>query len=212
MGGGGSMHSMITILRNNKMLLRKISVFKKDHSFFRERKKITKYSNKKVETKKISKNELRRIREKVTRDNQSENLRAGLITFAIVALVFVFLNNIFQTSDSEKEVQRAEIETVKKEKYFQKQQELFYFFIDDGDKWIAKKKWGNAIYQYKNAVKTFPHSFEANYRLALAYSYNCKFEGKDCDKGNELVDKMLSVNFNNEDLIVIKNILSNKTR
>lgn len=67
----------------------------------------------------------------------------------------------------------------------------YSYFLEEGDKWIKKRHWHNAIYRYEQAVKLFPNEFEANYRLALAYSYNCKFEKKDCEEGKLLTNRLL---------------------
>ncbi len=61
----------------------------------------------------------------------------------------------------------------------------------------------------RNAIKLFPEKYEANYRLALAYSYNCSFKSKDCDIGNTLTKRMLNYFPENKNLIALK-ILFNK--
>ena len=65
-----------------------------------------------------------------------------------------------------------------KEKDPNKKRSDYLFFIRDGDKYIEEEKWHNAIFQYTEALKLFPKEFDANYRLSLAYSYSCSYEGK----------------------------------
>ena len=100
-----------------------------------------------------------------------------------------------------------DLEKILLERDFQEKLNNYAFFISEGDKWIEKQSWNNAIFQYKNAVKEFPEKYEANYRLALGYSYKCKFKNKDCEKGMRLVERLLKVNPNNLDLLILQKIM-----
>ena len=214
MGGAGHMASMNTILSNNKKLLRKVSIFKKDRSFMSSRKAYLKALDGKVDIRKLSKQELRSIREKVIREREKEETKnliiSVLIIIPIIILSYNLYNNFIQYQDKrlndnfvpDKELEQIIIQQEKQEKI-----DKYYFFIDSGDDWIEKRNWKNAIFQYKNAVQEFPEKYEANYRLALAYSYNCKFKNKDCDKGLILVDRLLKVTPNNSNLMILKDIM-----
>ncbi|SDW84204.1 hypothetical protein SAMN05444411_102289 [Lutibacter oricola] len=57
MGGAGHLSSMNAILRNNRKLLRKVSIFKKDNSFMSSRKAYLKALKGNVDIKKLSKKE-----------------------------------------------------------------------------------------------------------------------------------------------------------
>jgi len=208
MGGEGSMQAMNTILRNNRNLLRKKSMFKRDQSFFKARKEYLKAANGEIDFKKISKSELRKIREKVIKERKFENLRVWMITLAILIPIIVFGVYISNQFKIENEQHFEQEQLIIAEHQFDKKMDSYDFFIEEGDKWIEKKNWRNAIYQYNNAVKVFPKKYEANYRLALAYSYNCKFENKDCEKGNRLVDRLLKVAPNDKDLRILKKIVT----
>ena len=215
MSGAGHMHSMNTILRNNRNLLRKMSVFKRDSSFMSTRKAYLKALQGEVDIKKLSKQELRRIREKVIKNQRKESIKvltlSILITIPFLILSYNLYENFIQYQNkklNENFVSDKELEKVLIIRENQKKEDKYDFFINDGDKWIEKRNWNNAIIQYKNAVKEFPEKYEANYRLALGYSYNCKFQHKDCEKGLILVERLLKVNPNNSDLLILKKIMS----
>lgn len=214
MSGAGHMHSMNTILRNNKNLLRKISIFKKNNSFMSARKEYIKALNGEIDIKKLSKQELRIIREKVIREREKENIKNSVISILIMIpviwLSYNLYNNFIQyqnekLNDSyvyDKELEQIKINNEKQEKI-----EQYYFYIENGDEWIEKQNWKNAIFQYKNAVREYPEKYEANYRLALAYSYNCKFQNQDCEKGSKLIERLLKVNPDDSDLLTLKRIV-----
>lgn len=207
MGGAGSIQSMNTILRNNRNLLRKKSIFKRDNSFMSARKKYLKAAKGEIDFKNISKEELRAIRKKVIKEQKTENLRAWIITLVLLVPIFAFGIYISNQLEFEKQLPNNMNQELIIEQQFEEKVDDYYFYIDEGDFWIEKQHWKNAIYQYKNAVGIFPEKYEANYRLALAYSYNCKFAYKDCKKGAILVDRLLKVNPNNKDLLALEIIV-----
>lgn len=69
-------------------------------------------------------------------------------------------------------------------------EEEYLFFLNDGDKWLTKHHYHNAIFQYKKALELLPFEYAANYRLALAYTYRCQNKFTDCEEGKALVDKL----------------------
>ena len=87
----------------------------------------------------------------------------------------------------------------------------YSYLIDDGDQWIEKGNWNNAIYRYEKAVELFPAKYEAKYRLALAYSYHCKYKNEDCEIGAKLTDNLLKYQPDEIDLIQLKNSFVNYT-
>lgn len=85
-------------------------------------------------------------------------------------------------------------------------QEKYLFFIDDGDKWLQKRNYYNAVFQYKKALQLYPSDFDANYRLALGYSYRCQYDFEDCGTGKELIDKLEKQFPNNKEIKEVKTI------
>jgi len=201
MSGAGHLQSMRAILRNNRLLLRKTGLFKKDRSFLSSRKEYLKAAKGEIDFKTISKSELRSLREKVVRNRKSENLRVWLITLVIMIPILSYTGYISYESwkkDQEIYAQQRESKKIKKILLDQKLSEKhnvklneYFLVISEGDEWIEKKNWNNAIYKYKKALKLFPNEFEANYRLALAYGYHCQNENIDCAVGKKLTNRLL---------------------
>ncbi|MBJ2175609.1 hypothetical protein JBL43_15260 [Aureibaculum sp. A20] len=187
MGGEGSMQSMITILRNNKNLLRKKSFFKRDRTFLSTRKEYYKASKGKINLKKASKQELKIIRERVIKQRKFENIKIWFVTISLLLPILFFIlysTNVFEN-------QKLDNIEDQKDIYLKEHINTYSYYLDEGDKWIEKRHWNNAIYRYQQAVKLFPNEYEANYRLALAYSYNCKFDKKNCEAGKRLTTRLL---------------------
>jgi hypothetical protein len=46
------------------------------------------------------------------------------------------------------------------------------------------------VFQYKKALSLYPKDFDANYRLALGYSYQCQYNFENCDTGMQLILKL----------------------
>lgn len=186
MGGEGSMAYMIASLRNNKRLLRRKRLFEKERTFLNIKKEYYKASQGKVDLKKATPKELKKIRDKVLANRRSENRTQFTVLCFLILIIgfgaFKFFKaekNKFKTYNNDSErVESAE----KIEKYM--------FFIADGDKWIQKKHWNNAVFQYREALSVFPNEYDANYRLSLAYSYLCQNKNVNCKEGKKLISKL----------------------
>ncbi len=207
MGGEGSIQHMITTMRNNRNMLRKKNYFKRERTFLSTKREYYKASKGKIDSKNISKEELLQIRKIIIRKRKVENIRVWLILFAIITPILIFVIYTFNQFKKD-EVQR--IENVK-EQYLIEHLNKYRYLIDEGDKWIKERNWNNAIYFFKQAVEIFPSEFEGNYRLALVYSYNCKFENKDCNKGKKLTIRLLKYSPENTDLIKLLDFFENNT-
>ncbi len=205
MGGEGSIQSMIASLRNNKNLLRKKGLFKKERSFLNTKKEYYKAAQGNFDIEKISKEELLLIRKKVIHQRKIENTRAWLFAFVVITPIIGYGIYTFNKAQN-KIIQQNE---AAKDNYLIENINEYNYLIDEGDKWIEKKNWNNAIYRYEKAVKLFPKDFDANYRLALAYSYHCMFKNKDCDIGKKLMERLLKYNPENQDVQKLKTVFTN---
>lgn len=84
--------------------------------------------------------------------------------------------------------------------------ENYCFYIGDGDKWLQKRNYYNAVFQYKKAVALYPSDFEANYRLAIGYGYQCQYDFENCKTGMQLIQKLEKAFPGNQDIHDVKAI------
>ena len=185
MGGEGSMQSMNTILRNNRNLLRKKSMFKKEKSFRYLRNKYYRNDKGKFDIRKLSKKELLEIRKKVIEDRKRENLKAWIITFIILIPIMLLGFYLFSPT---KKITSQETNIYKSEKT---KLENYKAYMNLGDKMILKQNWKYAIIQYEKATIEYPEKYTAHYKLLLAYSYNCKHNNLDCEKTKRLAKEFI---------------------
>jgi len=202
MGGEGNMQHMINTLRNNRSLLRKKSMFKRDNSFLSAKKEYYKAAQGKIDLKKATKEELSILRKKIIKQRRTENIRVW-ITILVLAISIILFSFYISNKINKNKIERIE---QAEENYLHENFNEYTYLIEEGDKWIEKKNWNNAIYRYGKAVELFPNKFEANYRLALAYSYSCQFENKNCEIGIELTNKLLKYFPDENNLIVLKKV------
>jgi len=212
--GVGNLQGMRVILRNNRQLLRKTGLFKKNQSFLSSRKEYLKAAKGEVDFKTISKSELRALREKVIKNRKTENLRTWIITLVIIApILFYGVYFFYQSSIKNQQILERQQQNTETNKILLDRKEnqklnadlnRYFEVISEGDLWIEKKNWNNAIYKYEQAVRLFPNEFEANYRLVLAYSYRCQNENKNCEVGKKLMNRLLKYFPEESNLIELK--------
>ncbi|CAL2077389.1 hypothetical protein [Tenacibaculum sp. 190524A02b] len=79
-------------------------------------------------------------------------------------LVFMFLlvvgHMVYEVNKTEKELISA-----KKEQYIQDNLPKYSYFIQDGDEWLKKGHFKNAIFQYRKALEMFPNDSLAKSKL-----------------------------------------------
>ncbi len=199
MGGGGSIQGMINSLKNNKKLLRRNRMFLKDRSFLNLKKEYLKAADGEVNFKKATKKQLSEIRVKVIRERKKRSyIYIGLFIACFFIIGFPIYHDFKANKMAEETTDSIQLEKDKKE---------YLDLIADGDLWLSKKKWHNAIFQYKEALTLFPKEYDANYRLAMAYCYRCESEFEDCKKAKKLLEKLIRRYPNRLDLLKLKKIL-----
>ncbi|MBT0607385.1 tetratricopeptide repeat protein [Aequorivita echinoideorum] len=184
-GGFGSIQNMIITLRNNKNLLPNRKSFFESKNFKTTKREYHKVTGRQFNIKKASPEELLAIRKKIKSNRKRESRKFAILLCISLPLIFAGLYfgiYNFSLGFPELEVTSFQIQKDEIEKY--------HFYVNDGDAWLAKGNYHNAVFQYKKALQLFPNDFEANYRLALGYSYKCQYDFKDCRKGKILIDKL----------------------
>ncbi len=196
MGGGGSIKGMATSLSNNKKLLRRKPRFKKERSFLNLKKEYLKAAEGKLELKKLSKDELLKIRKKVILKRKKETYKALLILFISLLLTTYFMSHFFKNDQiATKNIETAELN---------KTTDKYLRLVSDADRWLAKENWHNAIFQYKKAQEFFPEDYAINYKLSYAYFSRCKYEAVDCNKALVLINQLLKKYPSEIDLLKLK--------
>ncbi len=168
----------INLLRYNKSLLRKKSMFKPESSFLRTKREYYKAAEGKVNIKQATPEELHLIRKKVLKNQKRELLKVYLV-FGIVLLTLGFF--VLKNQNVNEPISQYAQLTYEKDQGI-RTLDQYEFYISDGDEWLEKKHWHNAIFQYKKALELFPSSYDANYRLAVAYNYRCLASQSNCDE------------------------------
>jgi hypothetical protein len=175
--------SMGSVLKNNRNLLRK------KKPYFNSIKKQLKSVEGKLEFKKLSKQEQQLFKENFIKKQKANNrkliYRSIIVIIPIIVFLFYLFNNIYKSHNQRlynKYLQKQKAEQIISNNALIQKQAKYKSTIENGDIWFEKENWNNAIFLYKNAVEIFPENFDANYRLALAYSYNCNFKNIDCEK------------------------------
>ncbi|MEZ4858933.1 MAG: hypothetical protein R2781_09000 [Flavobacteriaceae bacterium] len=189
MAGEGSIQGMIVSLRNNKRLLRKKSRFKKNRSFLQKDEMEFHNTAEGIKVEKISKDDLLRIKEKILKERKRYHIRLFIFLFISLPLIIFLLYQAFHDFNFGFRIYNSanssNIEIV-----FQKKKEKYLFYLNDGDLWLKKHRYYNAIYQYKKANELFPSEFDAQYRIVLALSYQCQYTFEGCEEGAILVEKL----------------------
>ena len=149
----------------------------------------------------VSKKEMANIKTKIRRSIKKDQQKQSILLIVLsIATLTIILNSIDFTTPVEIQHQQE----LAQDNFLSENINEFSFLIDDGDQWIQKRRWNNAIYRFEQAVKLFPSSYEANYRLALAYSYSCQFKNDNCDLGEKLTTKLLKYHPDEINLINLK--------
>ncbi len=191
LGAGGSIQGMINSLKANKALLKRNTKFTRKQKYFDYKLEYLKASEGIVELKKASPEQLKQIRRKLFKQRKERRRKfiiGYVISIPIVVLVFFSCYKVISELNQVspyliKETSAIELAKQKTDK--------FNFYMTDGESWLKKNKWHNATFQYKRAVELFPNNFNANYKLAIAYSYQCKYEGRNCIEGKSYFIKIL---------------------
>lgn len=197
MGGGlGSVLHMITTLRNNRNLLRKSNIFKRKKHYFEVNKEdYFAGSKRRIEVKPISAEELEKIRVKTKTENRRTtilSLSFSLVTITILALVTILIVKHLVKSQKEYELEQKRIIEAQRIAESEEKRKEYSFYIHDGDSWLNKKNYRNAIFQYNMALITDFNNYEAKKRLMLVYSLQCTHENIGCEYSIYQLEQLIS--------------------
>ncbi|MCW5520960.1 hypothetical protein J1N09_14010 [Aureitalea sp. L0-47] len=197
----GSFPGMMSVIRNNARLLRKKKLFKKSRSMF-DNKPLDFGGKGAIPNEGVDPIVLRRIRERTIRERGRRRLKFA--AFLIVALPVIFYLGYktfhnFSFGLPALTVKENSARDLSKE---------FIFYINDGDAWLKKWHYHNALFQYNKALELYPGDYDARYRIAIAYSYQCQYEFTGCEKGKTLVEELKREFPNRSELLEVEKVFT----
>ena len=196
---------MISSYRSNRKLRQKKSFFERDRTFLNAKKEYIKAAGN-VDVKTATKEQLSAIRAKIILQRKRDSIKAAIIILALVPIVIFgvvkarqsYISSQEFAMEKNAEVRKAE-DTIKRNKYLE--------CIDDGDKWLRKNHWHNAIFQYRAALNLYPSDFDANYRLVLALTYRSQQTNQSNSEALNLVNKLIKSRPDDVDLYKVRTSL-----
>lgn len=183
MGGFGSAQSMNTIMKNNRALIgKRKSMFssKKDYIGSSQENEEEEF----VDYKTASPELLEEIRNKLLKEKKKSFIVN--ILFILLIITFTIAVTIYYFANVQKAKENQNIEKVESFK-LSKTHKDFQLLIKDGDEWMETGNFENAIFRYNSASKLIPNQLDVEYRICLSYSYLCRYDKKDCEKGREIL-------------------------
>ena len=187
LGGFGSIQAMRDALRTNKALLgERIKYFDRGSDFADIKRAYQKARKGKTSKKEISKEELAEIRNRVIQMRRRDQFIKLSVLGSILLLICLagYLNRDLLIPDTNSQTIVTTDSIEKKER--------FLYCIEDGDKWLKKNGWHNAIFQYEEALRLSPENTSVKKRLAIAYTYRCRATKVDCEKAKTSIEELIN--------------------
>jgi len=203
----GSAQGANTSLRYNRgQLGKRPNMFKKEWSYKNAKKNYVKASGGNEQYKKLNNFQKKLIRNQIRQEQSADRKMMITLMGIIVAIFIVSLLKLEYGSDANINKKRAL--RIEKEN-LELREEQYLGLLISGDNWIEDDKWDAAITLYQKALIIYPDSYDAKYRLALAYGYKCERMKFDCDLGKTLVNKLLLDNpIHKKELVKLDSIFS----
>lgn len=168
MGGYGSIQP---ILKNNKQLLRKKSLFK-------DKKKIVKPEKGELEFRECSEEEFLLLKEKLKKKAK----RRKLINYVIAVLAVVIISFITVFIISANNAYRKKIQ----ENNLKIKGEQIAVYMEKGDTFYHSYHYKNALFFYHKAEELSPENSLIKMKINNCYRNRCETEGLDCEKIKKL--------------------------
>jgi len=162
MGGEGSIQPL---LNNNKNLLRKKSLFKRDKSASTQKAALLKNNTGELEFKKTSQEELQRIKIEIKRKAKKTDINngiyAGIAIIFLISLMTIYINNAIKMDKQYK----LQTEMLILQEENAKDERKYEIYIEEATEQFEKKHWKNAIHFYKKALVKKPNDSLATIQL-----------------------------------------------
>jgi hypothetical protein len=185
MAGWGFAKYANTILKENRNLRKKKSMFEKERRFLNLSSEESRIRGFETTDKHASKSLLTQIRL-----NEQEKTRKEVLAIiwgiGLTLIVFLFIMDyVYQNDIVNSEVNQANQEKLPEEK--KEKEEKYLYYISSGDDWFRKQEYYNAAFQYRLARELYPSDTASFNRLKMAYKMNCKVDQRNCDRYENLL-------------------------
>ena len=189
--------SMNTVMKNNKALLRKrVSIFKSKKDYIQSKSTYDSITDEFFDYKTASPELLEEIRKKyIYKRKKSSIINISLVVLSLFLCFFL----TFKLYLTDKNSSKPDLNKIPNRTLMQ-----FNLIIKDADEWMEIGNFENAIFQYNRASKLIPNQFAVEYRICLGYSYLCRYDQKECEKGKEILQKTLNQFPNKSELLELK--------
>lgn len=199
MGGGGSAQGMRNSLKANNMLLRKKSYFKKERTFLNRKREYSNAAKGVIDLKTATKEQLADIRNKIIKRRKRQNLVLLLVMILLVVPITYYSIDFIN--------QNTELNLKAKNKIAIELHQKHLFLISDGDTYLEKGQWHNAIFQYNIALELIPNDYNTEYRIAYASVYRCRNEKENCKEADTMLQGLMKRYPDKSELIELERVL-----
>lgn len=168
MGGEGSIMHMIVSYRNNTALIRKKRLFKGGKSYFRAKEAYRKAAGGELAFRTATPHERAIIRSKIKKEYRREKIIIALIALLIFSIAIWLTVQFWPLNPAPKKIHSITITT---SDFIE-----FNKYMDEGDKWMEKNKWFNAIYEYDKGYTIILENHSSISQKGLRLEYQDRFE------------------------------------
>lgn len=184
MAGWGFAKHANTIVKENRKLLKKKSLFKKERSFLNLKNEVFYKDSQGIPSKKLSKRERRTYRYKTVVSYRKDRLYDRMIIVLTVFLFFILMIWFYTGTEHKELVNKLKLEKAE----LTEKMDKYDYYISSGDEWFKKEKYFNAIFQYRLALELFPNDSIATFRFIEAANLNCEIYNNNCGEGQEALE------------------------
>ena len=142
-------------------------------------------------TKKVSPEELERIKAKFRKEIEKEQRRSIIVTILSVVvfvplILFVGFDFFFDAAQKQEKARHTVISEKKIDL------EGINYRLNSGYEWLSKKHYKNARYQFNMVLEQQPENQSAQYGMAATYVYQCEIDKTGCDEAKKLLNAYIT--------------------
>lgn len=181
MSFGGSVLAMIQSLRANARPKHKA------YQNWNKTEELRFQAYKELWAKKVSPEELERIKAKFRKEIKKDQRRTFIVTILSIVvfvplILFVGFDFFFEAAQKQEKARHAVISEKKIDL------EEINYRLNSGYEWLSKKHYKNARYQFNLVLEQQPENQSAQYGMAATYVYQCAIDTSGCNEAEKLLN------------------------